>query len=175
MKFTVHGPFEIPRKGSKKNIIDGAALCDFWDEVNEDVEDLPEAIGCYILSIKASKGLKPWYIGKTNKQNFRKECFTDRNINIFNNTIDETYGTPVLMLISQRTPIGSFKKPSANEIKEITELEKMLISFGLHKNSEIKNYQNTKLFKELVVPGIINTPQGGQSKSVSILKKIFSI
>lgn len=176
MKFSVHGPYVIPRKGLKKNIVDDASLPLFWEDIDYDEEGISGGIGCYIFAVKAAKGIVPWYVGKTNKQRFSKECFTDRNIKIINHIIDENFGTPIVMLIAQRTANnGTLKKPSATEIKEITELEKLLISFALHKNPEIKNYQHTRLFRNLVVPGIINTPPGGQSNSVKALRKILSL
>jgi hypothetical protein len=44
---------------------------------------------------------------------------------------------------------------------------------ALANNPSLENIRGTKLMKELVVPGIINTPQGkAKKKSVQFLKQV---
>ena len=87
MRFEIEGPFELGRTSA--GIIDSSAVArrEDWDWVEEFVPRLPDACGCYIFSIKASRGSLPWYIGKAERQSFRKECLTPHKIVHFNNVI----------------------------------------------------------------------------------------
>lgn len=51
--------------GHKK--IDQACLDEFWKEIGSG-----NGKGVYVFGIKAAKGWKPLYVGRTKKQNFRK-------------------------------------------------------------------------------------------------------
>ena len=87
MRFEIEGPFELGR--TPAGLIDSSAVArrEYWDWVEEFVPRLPDACGCYIFSIKASRGSLPWYIGKAERQSFRKECLTPHKIVHFNNVI----------------------------------------------------------------------------------------
>ncbi|MBI3221502.1 MAG: hypothetical protein HYZ46_00095 [Nitrosomonadales bacterium] len=167
MKYDIHGPFEITRSG---NLVDRAAKAkrDFWENVDTKVEGLPDAVGCYVFCV----GKKPWYVGLAEKQSFKKECFQPHKINAFNSALDKMKGKPYLVFISKLTPNDHFAKPSVNGHKATKVLEDMLIGMALAKNDRLENIKGTKFMKELVVPRILNTPQGKAKKtSVQFLKK----
>ena len=50
----------------------------FWDDVNCIKAGLPEACGCYVFALQNGHNIKAWYVGKAEKQSFRKECFFAR-------------------------------------------------------------------------------------------------
>ena len=84
-------------------------------------------------------------------------------------------GKPYLYFISKLTPTGNFAKPSINGHKATEFLEDILIGMALSKNDQLENTKGTKLLKELVVPGIINTPKRKASKgAVQKLKNALS-
>lgn len=178
MEYSIHGPFEIKRvknKKNKKTIVDHSkeAKKIFWDIVSEkDDSDLPSSCGCYLFAIKASKGIKPWYVGLAAKQSFEKECFTHQKINIYNDVLMKCgNGTPILFLIRKLTKKGKFVKSSKNGHKDIVFLETMLIGTAIEKNPHLMNIQKTKYLKELCVPGLINTPKKKPSHPEHEFKK----
>ncbi len=70
-KFLPYGPFEL-------DFVDGrialTARKAFRADLNSKKARLAEAVGCYVFSIKGGKSELPWYVGKTEKMNFVREC-----------------------------------------------------------------------------------------------------
>jgi hypothetical protein len=163
MEYSIHGPFELKRSKGFKNKKVGVdytkeAKKEFWNIVGNRVPDLPSACGCYLFAIKASKGIKPWYVGLAEKQIFQKECFGLQKINIYTTVINKCgKGTPILFLIAKRTNKGKFVNPSKNGHKDIQYLETILIGTAMEKNPNLMNIKKTKYLKEMCVPGLINT------------------
>jgi hypothetical protein len=163
MKYTVHGPFEMPKKSNGLIDANSKSLRAFWNDVRKKVPDLPTASGCYLFAVRAAKGYRPCYVGLAEKQSFEKECFTDHKKTVYNDAIAMRKGTPVLFLIARRTGNGRLASPrkGAKKMpKEISVLEDMLIAVCVGKNPELLNVKKTKLLREMVVPGLINTPKG---------------
>ncbi|EHR7861162.1 hypothetical protein HJ171_23185 [Vibrio parahaemolyticus] len=175
MKFYPYESVEIPR--TEKGLIDNSkpAMIEFWESVEELEEGLSEAIGIYIFSVRAGQGNLPWYVGKAEKQTFKKECFTHHKLTHYNNCIVGKRGTPLLTLLPKFTPSWGFPKPTNACHSDINALEKMLIGTCLQKNRNLLNIRDTKLHKEIVVPGYINTPQGGVSNSVKDFKHLIGV
>jgi hypothetical protein len=169
MNFFPHSSIEIQRQSNGLIAADKESLSTFWSRVDTELEDgLSGAIGCYIFSIRAGKGVLPWYVGLAEKQSFRKECFTSHKLVHYNNAIAKRKGTPLLTLIAKYTP-GKKKiiKPTGNEHRDVQFLEMMLISSCVGRNADLYNIRDTKLLREMVVPGLLNTPQGKAAASVS--------
>jgi hypothetical protein len=171
MIFQVYGGFEIPRNSSGSIDREAKERADFWENIDLEHEGLPFACGCYIFTI----GNKPWYIGMAEKQDFKSECFTPHKREIFNESlINYERGIPYLFLIAKMTPGRKFAKISDNGHNDIQALENLLIGLGLARNPEIKNIKGTKIYKEMQVPGIINTKPGqARSAAVQNLKAVF--
>lgn len=155
MKYDIHGPFEVTRIG---RLVDKGAKIkrEFWNEVDFNVDGLSNAVGCYVFCI----GKKPWYVGMAEKQSFRKECSQPHKINAFNSALGKHKGKPYLVLISKLTNEGRFVKPGINGHKSTRFLEDLLIGMAFSQNPNLENIRGTKFIKELVVPGILNTPKG---------------
>lgn len=157
MNFYPHAAFAIPKQENGLVVTDKKSLSAFWDELDEKAGcDLSNPIGCYIFSIRASKGALPWYVGLAEKQSFRKECFTPHKINHYNNAVANRKGTPMLTLVAKRTPSGKLISPTGGEHRDIQHLEPMLIAKCLGRNPGLLNMKDTKLLREMVVPGLIN-------------------
>lgn len=174
MNFYPHDSFDIPKRSN--GLIDTASLKDFWEEVDEELEaPVSEAVGCYVFSIRAGKGSRPWYIGKAEKQSFRKECFALHKLNHYNNAIAARKGTPVLTLVAKYTPGGKLVRPTGSLHKDIQHLETMLIANALGRNDELLNVKDTKLLKNMVVPGLLNSSKGKPSNSVAEFKVLLGL
>jgi hypothetical protein len=168
VNYDIHGPFRIYRVG---HLIDNSAQTrrEFWSSIEDKVEGLSTAVGCYVFCI----GKKPWYVGLAEKQPFRNECFQPHKINAFNSALNKMHGKPYLVFLCKLTNTGRFAKRGINGHKASRFLEDLLIGMALANNPSLENIRGTKLMKELVVPGIINTPQGkAKKKSVQFLKRV---
>ena len=166
MNYDIHGPFEVTRS---RRLVDKSAKSkrDFWAAVDEKVPGLSSGVGCYVFCV----GKMPWYVGLAEKQNFKSECFQPHKINAFNSSLDKMQGRPQLILISKLTPSGKFAKPGVNGHKASRFLEDLLIGMALANNPLLENIRGTKFIKELVVPGVLNTPKGkANKKAVQYLK-----
>lgn len=172
MKYSVHGPFELGKQ--KEN---GLVKCskdekaDFWSSVEKDCSSLPSACGCYLFAIRAGKGIKPWYVGRSTSQTFEKECFAPHKIKIYHEALASKKGTPVLFLVAKRTNGGKFVKPGKNSHEATEYLETLMIGAALEKNPKLMNIKKTKYLKEMCVPCLINTPQGKPSPSAKAFKE----
>jgi len=176
MNFYPYRPFEIPRQTTNKLVAnDNNSLALFWEEIEDECEGLSEAIGIYIFSIRAGKGNLPWYVGKAEKQVFKSECFQHHKLTHYNNCIAGKRGTPLLTLIPKFTQNDYFTQPNGQTHADISALEKMLIGTCLQKNTNLANIRDTKVHKKLVLPGYLNTPQGGLAHSVKEFKNLLGV
>ena len=140
----------------------------FWNAVEETVAGLPDACGCYVFLV----GTRAWYIGKAEKQTFRMECFSAHKLNQYNKALQYVQSVPRLIFLVKITPAGYAAKHSKNGHKDIELLEKLLIGVALRKNPDILNVKDTKLLREMHVPGLINTGKGeGKAHAVQALRK----
>ena len=170
MYFYPYGPFEIIRDKLciSENKDDKS---EFWQNVEEKAAGLSDACGCYIFTIHN----KVWYVGRTKKQDFKGECFTNHKLKNYNKALTQHKGKPRLMLIARCTDADRFSQPSDRH-GDIGFLEKMLIGLGLKRNPDLLNIKDTKLLREMIVPGVINTWQGGgNAKSIQFLKQYLGI
>lgn len=135
MKYSIHGPFKI-KIAPKTGLVDRSKMAkdSFWTMVENDGPFLSSSCGCYLFAIRASKGIKPWYVGLAAKQSFEKECFTSQKINIYNDVLAQCgNGTPLLFLISKRTNRNKLVKPSKNGHRDSMFLETILIGTAIEK------------------------------------------
>jgi hypothetical protein len=170
-RYEPFGPFEIPTKG---RLIDRFESAQFWEEVRRRSFGLPGAVGCYVFAIRAGKGAKPWYVGKTEKGNFKGETWSPHKLNIYNEALSgRKRCTPLLYLIAKRTSSGRYAKPRKRGIGEIRALENLLIGVCLLRNRELLNVKQTKYPKGIVVPGYMNANRGARSAPAKDLAKLL--
>ena len=172
MKFGIEGPFELTR--SHRGLIDSSAVGrrEYWEWVEEYAPGLSNACGCYIFGIKASRGSLPWYVGKAERQSFRKECLTSHKIVHFNNVIVGRRGRPEIYFLPQLTNTGRYRSPTSTRRQAIRELESLLIGMAINRNPSLSNIAGTKWVQQLAVDGFINSSKkrSGPSKE---LRKLF--
>jgi hypothetical protein len=175
MKFSIHGPFELPRDSG---LIDTTASSRrlFWEKVDESVPGLPDACGCYIFVIKAKRGALPWYVGLTEKNSFRFEAIGLHQVDHYNHALARKIGVkPQLFFLAKQTPTERFAKPSANYQPDVEFLETFMFGIALNRNADLRNAKNTRFLRNLVVPSIINSPRRPPTLPERHLKKALGI
>ena len=169
MHFDVQGPFDLYRTSAK--LIDNTAEARrfYWEWVTDSVPGLDDACGCYIFTINTSNGALPWYIGKAERQSFRKECLSAHKINHYNNAIAGRTGTPCLFFLPQLTRTGKYRKPTTSKRRAISELESLLIGMAITRNPGLLNARGTRWYQQMTVDGLINsrTARKGPAKELS--------
>lgn len=176
MEFYIYGPFEVIRDPETGLVAhDSTSKNSFWNIVDDTEECLSNSCGCYVFSLSAGGTIKPWYVGKAEKQSFRAECFQPHKINHYNSIVGKITGRPLLYLISKVTSNGNFSKPSKNGKEEISSLENMLIGISLSRNKELLNLKGTKFMREIVVHGLINAMPGKPGSASSNLRKTLGL
>lgn len=175
MQYEIFGPLQIERKPDN-NLVDKKRLAEFWKNLEKDHPGLPMACGCYIFVTKASKGFKPWYVGKANKS-FKQECFSEQKLNHYNDVLatiasKNGKGDPKLFLVARKTEGGKFTSSSKDEKghSDVNFLENYLIAEALRKNPKIRNTKGTKFLSEIRVPGFLNSGKGKLSEPSKALK-----
>jgi hypothetical protein len=172
LRFAVYGGYELPRLNK---IIDSSAGSrqDYWNSVENDIEGLSQACGCYVFSAQN----RPWYVGLAEKQSFEKECLTYHKIDRYNKVLASYQrAAPYLYFVAKLTPGGSFCSPSKNGHSAIKALENLLIGLALSRNPDLLNIRGTKILREMNVPGILNTESGqGQAYAVQEIRSLFGI
>lgn len=149
---------------------------DFWKKVDSTYyEDASAGVGCYIFSIRAGKGALPWYVGMAEKQSFKKECFTPHKLNHYNYAIANKKGTPLITIIPRYTPNYKLCTPNGAGYNDIRKLETMLIAQCITRNQALLNIRDTKILREMVLPGFINNPQGKPKKEVVDFKCLLGV
>lgn len=175
MKYETFGPIEIPRQ---RNGLIAKKPKGFWNSVEELCEGLSAACGCYLFAAKSSGGPTPypWYAGQTNKSAFKAECFEHQKLTHYHNVLaDYKRVTPVMFLMARRTDGGIFSKPSKRGYPDIDKLEEMLIGMAFIRNRKLCNIQGTAHLRDLVLPGIINSPTGNPGGPANMLKETLGL
>jgi hypothetical protein len=162
MRYHLAGGFELPRDMGRLGLAEAAERREFWDVVDVDQPGLSEACGCYVFAIRVGGGVKPWYVGKAERQSFKRECLTSDKLEKYERAMASIgRGTPLLYFYARTTRARQqFSWPSISKHRDIGYLEKLLISHALKRNKNLINKQETELLKQMIVPGMINTPQG---------------
>jgi hypothetical protein len=172
MKYQIYGPYSLPRNDRRIFTRDATKKALFWDGVESDAPGLPDACGCYIISVRNVV----WYVGLAESQGFRRECFAAHTITKIDSAITEGAGNPMLHLLAKHTPAGRFARPSTNGHPDAVMLESLLIGIGLRRNEKLLNKSDTAILREIMVPGFYNSPRGAaRANSVQSLKQAMGV
>ena len=162
MEFQVH-EFKIKRKNFKNCNLWRA---NFWQDVEEKQKGLPEACGCYLYTTKHGGTQTPWYVGKAEKQSFKKRALQHPKL------ISELFQkrrSIYLLLLPSLTKGGGFRKPRAT--KSISHLEAMLIGIALQNNKRLRNVSLARMLGAMYVPGVVNKRRGRYSTATQSLRR----
>ena len=172
MNYDVFGPFKLPRSTNGLFTRDARTKREFWEEIQSSHDGLADACGCYLLSVRN----RIWYVGLAEKQSFRVECMAPHKVNKIDDAIATAQGEAYLTLIARKTPTDRFMRPSVNGIADAAQLELLLIGAALERNDKLLNKQATKIVRDVVVPGFLNSPHGcGNRSSVKEFRKIMGL
>jgi len=143
----------------------------FW-ETNRVPPKLHNRKGIYIFGMKVTNGVIPCYVGKTNRT-FGGECFTERNINIYNGEIiryERNY-QPFLFFLVYRKQRG---QKISNKV--ILELEKYMINWALEKNPDLANTRGIEDEDRFIIAGLGGGRRGGApTREVRFFKKMMNV
>jgi hypothetical protein len=171
--FETYGPFAVP---IKDRALDKSREAAFWSSVEEAAPGLSGAIGCYIFAVRAGRGMRPWYVGKTDRAGFKREVFQDNKFRLYFEILRQRKrGTALLFFIARHTPRGRFAKVSVNENRAISTLEELLIGTALTRNPKLINKRATKHFREIQVPGYMNESAGARPKDARQLATLLGV
>jgi hypothetical protein len=177
MNFEVFGPFQVNQSGNGTIDRSSTAKREFWDNAEKQREGLRNAHGCYVFVIKAGSAQKSWYVGKSQKQKFKNEIFTKHKIDIYNSSIKAMGGDPKpsIYLIARLGRTGTLL-PSGAAPRTIDFLEVNLIGMAYASNRELENRRDTKILRELKIPGLYTpTEKGASSQAALKLAKILQL
>lgn len=173
ISFAPYGPFEVP---VTDGVPDRTLLNEFWQEVEETKPGLGSAIGCYVFAVRAGRGIRPWYVGKTDRTGFKAEVFQPHKLLLYGDVLrGRRRGTALLYYIARQTPSGRLMKKKATENKVISRLEEMMIGTSLLRNSNLANKKATKHFREMRVPGYMNESAGARSREAKQLARLLGV
>jgi hypothetical protein len=170
MQFGTFGPFKVP-VDDWGNV--STTLSEFWERADAEWRGLSNGRGCYVFGLSKSGGsrIEPWYVGKTNKQGFESECFKAHQLNHYSRARSRyERAKPHLYLIPQFTNNGT-RLYRGHAGAAIDFLETYLIGIALRANSELLNKRDTKLFRELILPGFLNSSAGSPGEGAIRLRK----
>jgi hypothetical protein len=158
--------FEIPvidqRRGGRRIYVDG--LKEFWQGTGQ----VAEQHGCYVFSMRAGKGEKPWYVGKASRQSFTAECFALHKLNIFNDILGNRAGTPRLTFVIPARSRGSWPMVAIDEVEEF------LIGYAASRNADLANKRKLPS-QNWSIQGIVPGTRGKPSTEVSFFKRLMGI
>jgi hypothetical protein len=151
------GTFKCVKKwGSKR--IDKNRLLEFWEDVASG-----NRRGVYIFGIRAGKGFRPLYVGRTIDQTLKKRVQQHLDSGKFDRMLREyKKATPILFLLSRE---GKGRKSTS----AIDELEIEFINYAFDRNNDLHNDRLIRTPK-YVVQGF---GRGRPSAAVQDLKKII--
>ena len=134
MRFNVFGGFSIERAPPLR--LHGVFDKSFWQRVSATDAYLPAACGCYVFALKNGANILPWYVGKTERATFQRECFQATKINYYNDIMIRHNGQALLFLIPRLTSAGNkYSKSTRGKYRDVDFLEFMLIGLAYERNS----------------------------------------
>ena len=101
-QYEVFDPFKLHKNGP---LVNRRMCARFWQSVEQGEPGLAKAVGCYVFGIRAGRGAKPWYVGKTEMRSFKGECLTPDKLNKYNEALNgRRSGTAIPYTYSQSVP-----------------------------------------------------------------------
>lgn len=165
--FIVKGPFEVPIKIQQT----GAKTID-KEKLDKLANRCPtfRKIGCYVFSLKAGKGSKPLYVGKTESQTIFDEAFGHRNKNLVTEALNEQKrGKLQIWTVTQHSARGPKNKSAIGEI------EKVVTSWAVEKNPNLLNSHNTKKGDSWSIKGVQPSSRGTRSQEATAFRKMMGL
>lgn len=174
-RFAVLGPFKVPTgRYGRRRVVDFEAACGkVFDAAEEQVrqklglEDVRNAVGCYVFALKPSKTLRfwPYYVGQSCRQTLAARIFqrTDKP-RIYNEILNEyRKAAAYIYLLPLLTPGDRFARKGKNQ-RLIDNAEYALIGMALNANPDLWNIQHRMQMEAFSIDG---TPQSARTKDTA--------
>ena len=167
--YSVYGPYEVPTKrdGRGRRVVNSQAarLQSFWKHAGGNSRE----IGCYVFGMQHGDSFKPFYIGKTVRQRFERECFQPHKLKHYNEVLatDKGRRRPVLLLIRRTRHHGG--RPA----RDIDRMETWLIMQAKSMNHRLKN--KSKSVQMWGIAGVIRSDGGKSTPAARLLRHAVGI
>jgi hypothetical protein len=163
--FEVHGPFPLKvKRGLGGKEITDESVRGFWDATAK----YRSRRGCYVFCIRASRGIRPVYIGKATKS-LKQELFTPSKMNHYYRALAHSgKGTPIFYFLCYPP-----KKGKTNNT-HIDQLETFLIQQGKYVNPSLQNKKKVQVEK-WTINGVLRSKRGKPSTAAKKLKLFLEI
>ena len=186
MRFKVYGPYDIGVNEGLRGWIDKDDIKVFWEEVGDELQN---ACGVYLFGMYGegktgiAKKDMPWYVGKAERLNFKKECFNGKNTTTFNKILTKykKKGKPFLYLLARVEENKENNKEEFSKLatankpyRDVGLVEEMFIQLSLSINSDLENIKAATMAKKTSIRGLLNTTKY-PSDSVDDFKSAFGI
>jgi len=164
LTFKIYGPIVVPAETHRLAKMIPAGCREIWHNQAK----IAKSRGCYVFGIRASKGYRPLYVGKTRKS-FESECFTNDKVLKYNQALlDTEKGKPVMFFVIAPQKKG---KPNDAIIKDV---ESFLIEIGATRNPELLNVKGANQ-KRWGIKGIVRGGKGKVSKPAKEFKRMMGL
>jgi len=164
--FVTTKSFEIPvlkqLLGGRR--IDHARLGNFWEATGA----LAVQRGCYVFSLKAGKGEKPWYVCKASRQSLKGECFSLHKLSIYNDILGNRNGIPRLTLVIPKRTKGKWPMLAIDEVEEF------LIGYAASRNTNLANKRRLPN-QSWSIHGVVANTVGAPTLEASAFKKLMGL
>ena len=165
--FEVFGPYDIEPTLAKSARWIEKDQDKFW-AMQSGPGQLRRRIGCYVFAIRASKGVRPVYVGKTWKA-FEDEIFGSHQLYYYNAELaDISKGTPVMFFVAYPQGKGITNR------KMIRDVEEFLIQVAVAKNPDLRNVHNIGE-KKWGIRGVIRRGKGKATESSTKFKNALGL
>ncbi|PJZ23916.1 hypothetical protein CH352_18725 [Leptospira hartskeerlii] len=140
----------------------------FWNE-HKIPDSIQKGRGIYIFGLRLPNSYMPAYVGKT-KTTFKTECFTPRNLNIYNGEIIryEREFKPFLFFLV----MAKSKGPVNNKV--LLELETYLINLAAEKNPNLANIRGLDKGARFIITDLGGRGFGAPTKNGKAFKQLFN-
>ena len=136
-----------------------------------------ECYGCYVYSVKASKGYTPIYVGSATKQTLGEEAFgPEKRLKILEQMAYYQKGTLKVSFIVPADKIDSNLPTRRGKCPKnlILKMEKVLTAIAYRKNARLINKKNRAL-QGFFINGALNSDAGRPSGEVREFKKMIGL
>jgi hypothetical protein len=167
--FEPYGPFDVPyhRLARGRVIAPDKEIAAWWDDLGYD--DLYFSRGVFVFALRAGKGYAPYYVGKTSRQNFGRECFTSHKRNKYNHALALQAGMPTLMFLTHPVRKGPVNHSA------IDSLELELINMAYARNQYLMNERRIEDLPIYSVAGVLRSGRGKPSADARELRRILGV
>lgn len=166
--FFVTKRFLVPtvklKQGGKAVDTEKSKIEHFWKQCSE----YADKHGCYIFSIKAAKGERPFYVGKASRQSFRNESLSLHKLYVYNLVLGSRRGTPYLSFVVQDKIKGKWS------LTAIDEVEEYLIAQAAARNPELSNRRRLP-DQQWSIRGVVNGGKGKRSLEATAFRTLMGI